>query len=307
MNSTLEQIENLLDDFSDAHQITNATKQHRCLFEGAFFSAQAHIRNNVENSGKLLSLYREARHYSTRSMLLVWFIGKAIEDCRNNNEQAVNLIDRISIDVEMLTVNVRAFMDAIYGLFSNENFGQFLKIQYCELPNKRRKSYGSFAEWFKELPDDKKKIIQNTQPISFFCDLSSWGLTIRTLRDSYVHQGNETAIYIDDDVYIQPSWWGYQSIPRHLPDSLYGINVNNKEYVNLERFVVYLMAPVLALKTVFGKYLIDQFSTNIPDWHNCYPESRRCTSWGIDKMHDLLVRHKDALNQENYKFELVKM
>jgi hypothetical protein len=160
----------------------------------------------------------------------------------------------------------------------------------------RRYSFGKFAEWA------LRNNVSFTRPLSFLTELIPWGLTIRRVRDDYIHRGLEAEPFWDrDDVYFYPYLLN-QNV-RPMPDSFYcpkQFGVGSIKPIYLKKFVVYVVAPVIATEMVFGRYLIELFSTKYGPWSAHDYECPFNANPSIQGLYDLVLQNQDCLAREIY-------
>jgi hypothetical protein len=83
------------------------------------------------------------------------------------------------------------------------------------IPGRKQKSFGKFAEW---AAQERDKTFD--PPISFMMELVPWGLTIRRVRDDYIHRGREALpFWGSDDVFFYPYLSPRKVSP--MPDPFY--------------------------------------------------------------------------------------
>lgn len=240
---------------------------------------------------QVFRLYSEERHYSLNIATLLYYFLYYLDNYREDKYVQWDFYSRLTLDVEQLVTNARSFLDSTYKLallFSDEA---------AQIRGKKRESFGKFAEW------TLRNNVSFTRPLSFFTELIPWGLTIRRVRDDYIHRGLEAEPFWDrHDVYFYPYLLN-QNV-RPMPDSFYCSKQSGHGSIKpiyLKKFVVYVVAPVIATEMVFGRYLIDLFRTTYRLWSSDNDEYPFTANPSIQGLHDLMVQNQECLAREIYQ------
>lgn len=240
-------------------------------------------------------LYTEERHYSHNISTLLYYFLYYLSNYRKDEYVQWDFDSRLTLDIEQLLTNTRSFLDSTYQmalLFSDEG---------SRIPGRKQKSFGKFAEW---AAQERDKTF--APPISFMRELVPWGLTVRRVRDDYIHRGHEAwPFWGSDDVFFYP----YVS-PRKvspMPDLFYrsespsqtSDKINKPIY--LRKFIVYVVAPVFAVEQVLGRYLNELFSSKYgPSSLNelGFPFS---ADPNIQALYELMSENRECLGREVYE------
>jgi hypothetical protein len=87
-----------------------------------------------------------------------------------------------------------------------------------------------------------------------------------------------------------------------MPSVFYVENHARNDLFYLERFVVYVIAPVYALSSVLGDYLLSRFAKIIPDWRNPLGSSQSSrVGGGVKVLFELLERNREILEPDIYR------
>jgi len=264
-------------------------------FIGAF-DLLRHIEEDKRdvNIKRALYLYSEERHYSLNISTLLYYFLYYLSNYRDDERVQWDFFSRLTLDIEQLLANTRSFLDSTYQLallFSNER---------SLIPVRRQKSFGRFAEWAQgnNQPLDP--------PLSFMNELVPWGLTIRKVRDDYIHRGREALpFWGSDDVFFYP----YVSVRevRPMPDAFYGSESTLKtaegiiKPIYLRKFIVYAVAPVFALEQVLGRYLKDIFISKYGPWPLHEFGCPFSANPSIQALYELVRQNKECLEREIYR------
>lgn len=294
--TVLETIENLIGEFTPnpIPPLGSSVK-----LDDPFIHAFDVLRNVPQSKSHLtidraFRLYREERHYSLNIATLLFYFLYYLNNYRDDQRVQWDFYSRLTLDVEQLLSNVRSFLDSTFKLallFSSEA---------DEVPKRRRESFGRFAEWF------KGQTVDFNAPLGFISELVPWGLTIRSVRDDYIHRGYEAEPYLDrDEVYFYP-FWSDRKI-RPMPDLFYREEPIRSSMlpllrpIYLKKFVVYSAAPVIATELVMGRYLCDLFTSIYGpspfDENNCPFKA----SPEIQALYELIIQNKECLERKIYE------
>jgi len=166
-----------------------------------------------------------------------------------------------------------------------------------QIRGKKRESFGKFAEWAVRTD------ASFTQPLSFLTELIPWGLTIRRVRDDYIHRGVGAEPFWDhDDVYFYP--YLFHRNVRPMPDSFYGSQQTAVGYLKpiyLRKFVVYAAVPVIATELMLGRYLIELFSARYGPWPSYDYGCPFKANHSIQALYDFILHNQDCLAGEIYQ------
>lgn len=239
-------------------------------------------------------LYVEERHYSHNISTLLYYFLYYLKHYRDDEWVQWDFSSRLTLDVEQLVTNTRSFLDTTYKLallFSDEE---------SLVRGKKRESFGKFAEWTKR---DNRSF---HGPLSFFRELIPWGLTIRNVRDDYIHRGQESEPYWNrEDVYFYP--YTSNRKVRPMPDLFYGSRLPQSPIsdvikpIYLRKFVVYVVAPVFALELTLGRYLISLFDSRYGPWREYEYECSFSAGPNIQSLYELLCQNTECLDSEIYR------
>ena len=160
---------------------------------------------------RALYLYSEERHYSLNISTLLYYFLYYLSNYRDDERVQWDFYSRLTLDIGQLLTNTRSFLDSTYQLallFSDER---------SLIPVRRQKSFGKFGEWAQGNSQSFDK------PLSFMSELVPWGLTIRRVRDDYIHRGREALpFWGSDDVFFYPYLSDRKVSP--MPDLFYGLD-----------------------------------------------------------------------------------
>jgi hypothetical protein len=172
-----------------------------------------------------------------------------------------------------------------------------MRREASEVRSKKRESFGKFAEWA------IRSNVSFTQPLSFLTELIPWGLTIRRVRDDYIHRGLESEPFWDhDDVYFYP--YVINRNVRPMPDSFYCSEhsaAGSLKPIYLRKFVVYAAAPVIAIELVLGRYLTELFSAKYGPWPSYDYGCPFKADPSIQALYDLILQNKECLEGPLYQ------
>jgi len=143
-------------------------------------------------------------------------------------------------------------------------------------------------------------------PLSFMSELVPWGLTIRKVRDDYVHRGREPwPLWGSEDVFFYPYLAGRNVSP--MPDLFYGSESRLQtadstiKPIYLRKFIVYSVAPIFALEQVLGRYLNELFSSKYGPWPLHDFGCPFSANPSIQALYDLVRQNRDSLERDIYK------
>jgi hypothetical protein len=153
---------------------------------------------------------------------------------------------RLSLDLEKLLSDPRSLLHDLYRLTL------CFQADKRSIPTRRQQRFGKFSGWYEQ---------QHCPPflalLSTMCELVPWVLDIRELRDGYVHRAHQSLVFPGEaDLCIDP--WAHLPRPRarSMPDVFYvGGNANN--IVLVEKFLVFIIAPVLVLRNALASGLVE--------------------------------------------------
>lgn len=230
-------------------------------------------------------LYRKVHHYYSNILPLLMFIVDMLDEYRRSRKFDARDFVRIRLDIEKLFSDIRSLLDALY------------KWLICYQPDsqirgKKRESAGKFADWF----DSHNPPPPLDPPASIFSEVVPWLQTVRALRDGYMHHGQESSVFLGDgELYFVPRLrWG-RVAERSMPDVFY-VQDNPNNLVYLERFLVYLVAPVFALRNALGGYFGERFAEQYPELTNVLP-----AVLGFTELAKLFLRNQDILHSNIYR------
>jgi hypothetical protein len=242
-----------------------------------------------------LYFYAEERHYSHNISTLLYYFLYYLKNYREDEHVQWDFGSRLTLDIEQLLTNVRSFLDSTYQialLFSNDRSG---------IPNRRQKSFGKFAEWAIQCNDK-----HFDRPLGFMSEVVPWGLTIRTIRDDYIHRGREAwPLWGADDAFFYP-YLSHRKVSR-MPDRFYRSEsrsrtedeMNSPIYVR--KFIVYAVVPVFAIEQVLGRYLYNFFTSTFgpePLHEFGFPFS---ADPNIQALYELVCQNLECLDREIYE------
>lgn len=297
MGTVLETIENLGAEFTPN---PIPFPDQRIKLDDPFMSAFDHLRLNVGEDKRdarvreALVRYREARHYSHNIWTLLYFFLHYLQNYAHDRQVHADFYSRLTLDLEKLLTDTRSFLDAMLKL----------TVLYAgdaaALKGERRESFGKFAMWV------KKNDVSFAPPLSHLSELVPWGLTVREVRDDYVHRGQEAQPFWGEaDVFFNP--YSHDRRVRRLPRLFYPPEHPNRMRtdpdvpVYLRKFIVYVVAPVLALEQTLGRYLDYLFATSYDPWprHGIgYPYR---TGPHIQSLFDFIEQNSEVLDPQIYK------
>jgi len=243
---------------------------------------------------QIQDLYSEERHYSHNISTLLYYFLYYLSNYRNDERVKWDFYSRLTLDIEQLLTNTRSFLDSSYRLallFSDER---------SRIPGRRQKSFGKFADW------DQGNNKPFDLPLSFMSELVPWGLTIRRVRDDYVHRGHEALpFWGSDDVFFYPYLSGQKVSP--MPDLFYRSDSalqtaeDSMKPIYLRKFVVYAVAPIFAVEQVLGRYFHDLFSSKYgPSSLDDFACPFKANP-SIQALYELVGQNKECLEREIYK------
>jgi len=234
-------------------------------------------------------IYQRVDHYYSNFFSLLSFILDDVAEASRGGVRQTLLGERIRIDMEKILTDTRSYLDAVYQLVL---FLQPPDDIDMAIPKRRRDSFGVFAESY----DPNEHRFQ--PPLSLLCELVPWGLSIRKLRDNYIHNAHQGLVFYGDgelyfDVNLRRRLTG-KPVLRTLPNEFY-VKDNPNNLIYLEKLIVYSTVPVCALDQALGHYLAADLQTTIEDKSNL-------TSWRImPEYYTILAKHRDMLNSAIYR------
>jgi hypothetical protein len=241
-----------------------------------------------------LSRYREVRHYSNNISTLLYYFLYYLRNYQADKQVKWDFYSRLTLDLEKLLADTRSYLDSILNLvlpFSEDA---------SAIPNKRKTSYGKFAEWSAQ---NRPKL---NPPLSFMIELVPWGLTIRQIRDDYIHRGHEAQpFWATDEVYFNPYAWDRGL--RRMPELFYPAEHPNRMRADpdkplyLRKFIVYAVAPIFASEIVIGRYFDELFASTYNPWHRHSVGFPFRTGEHIESLHNFIVENKEVLEPEIYE------
>jgi hypothetical protein len=294
--TVLDTIANLVAEFTPnpIHPIDSRVKLDDPFIHAFDLLGQVDADKSDATIKQAFRLYAEERHYSHNISTLLYYFLYYLKHYRDDEWVQWDFYSRLTLDVEQLVTNTRSFLDSTYKLALLSSDEESL------VRGKKRESFGKFAEWAKR--NDKSF----RPPLSFLGELIPWGLTVRNVRDDYIHRGQESEPYWDrEEVYFYP--YTSERKVRPMPNLFYGSHPPQSPMsdaikpIYLRKFVVYVVAPVFALELMLGRYLIDLFSSRYGPW----PEYEYGCSFSagpnIQAVYELLCQNKACLESEIYK------
>jgi hypothetical protein len=284
--TVLGTITNLLGEFTpNAIPLGSSVKLDDPLIHA--FNLLRNVEHARDVHKEAFRLYTEERHYSLNVATLLCYCLYYLSNYRDDKHVQWDFCSRLTLDVEQLVTNARSFLDSTYKialLFSDDS---------SVIKNKKRQSFGKFAEWV------KRSNVSFSPPLSFITELIPWGLTIRKVRDDYVHAGRDAEPFWDqEDVYFYP--YLFERSTRPMPDLFYcskhlrgGIKP-----IYLRKFVVYIAAPVIATELVLGRYLSELFSTRYGPHDYACPFKANAN---IQALYDFFLQNTECLEGTIYE------
>ena len=237
-----------------------------------------------------LKSIRKAQHYSGNISWLLCFVLEKLQEYREKRTSGGVRSVRVALDLEKLLSDVRSFLDELYQVII-----QF-QTDRNKIPSKRRKSYGQFCEWFLEA--DKPEF---ESPLSILCEAVPWALDIRWLRDGYTHKGHESLIfYGDDELYLDPN--SHRTPPRQkeLP-SLFYESGNAANILSIEKYLIFIIAPVLAIEHTIGEKLQSILNSEVQGWKHIGIGIPLGRGPEVFMMREWIMRNQDALDPSIYE------
>lgn len=294
--TVLDTIANLVAEFTPnpIHPIDSQVKLDDPFIHAFDLLRQLDNEKSDVTLNRAFRLYSEERHYSLNISTLLYYFLYYLREYRDDQRVQWDFYSRLTLDVEQLVTNTRSFLDTTYKLallFSDEE---------SLVRGKKRVSFGKFAEWTKR---DNRSF---HRPLSFFSELIPWGLTIRNVRDDYIHRGQESEPYWNrEEVYFYP--YTSNRKVRPMPDLFYGSRLPQSPIsdvikpIYLRKFVVYVVAPVFALELTLGRYLTALFEAR----YGPRPEYGSGCSFSADpniqSLYELLCQNTECFDSEIYK------
>lgn len=297
MEFVLNRIENLLTEFTPN---PIPFPDQRIKLDDPFMNAFDHLRMNIKGDKRdrkvqeSLVRYQEARHYSHNIWTLLYFFLHYLRNYPHDEHIRSDFHSRLTLDLEKLLTDTRSFLDSMLKL-------TLLYAEDVEIAVKgdKRKSFGKFATWA------EKSDITFAPPLSYMKELTSWGLTIRQVRDDYVHRGQEAQpFWGKDDVFFNP--YTHDRHVRRLPSLFYPSKHPNRLRtdpdlpVYLRKFIVYVVAPILALEQTLGRYFDDLFAVRYDPWPRHGIGHPYRTGSHIQALFDFIEQNSDVLDPEIY-------
>lgn len=224
--------------------------------ETAFFALQYNLREEGgfgDRERQAKRRYQEYLHYSKNISALLWYLFDYSEHYRERGEEwRLDHYYRLILDTEKLLSDTRSFMDSVLQICA-------LCSSPSPVPQSRLKSFGQFALWCEREAATASTL---APPLTFLRDLTPWGLKVRQLRDNYIHNGHEGLMFLSEKqgIFFDLNHRGADGGRRVLPDFLYVKDHSRDDLIYLEKFLVYVIAPVFALSLVLGDYLLEYFS-----------------------------------------------
>jgi hypothetical protein len=296
METVLGAIENLLSEFTPNPIPVDSRVKLDDPFTGAFNDLRLNVAGELNDKTlkETFFRYQEERHYSDNITVLLYYFLYYLNNYSQDEHVRWDFYSRLTLDLEKLLVDIRSFLDAVYRLtllYSKEA---------ASISKEKRGSFGSFATWV------DKNNVNFGPPLSFMKELVPWGLTVRKVRDDYVHYGHEAAPFWGaDDVYFNP--YGYERPVRRMPELFYPpehpdkMRTDPDKPIYLRKFIVYLVAPVVATELVLGRYFDQLFASGKDYWlrhGEGYPF--RATP-EIQSLFDFLDQNREVLDDQIYR------
>jgi hypothetical protein len=270
--------------------------EERTLFEDPMRGLCLDLQRNVhegtvtgERERSALHWARIADHYFEYVILLLAFVLGDLQEYRRGNKREWPDCLRLPLDLDKLLSDIRAMLDALYCL------SLLYQPDAGRIPSSRQHSFGQFSDWY-----EAKSPGAFPPPLGLLVEAMPWAQDIRTLRDGYVHRGHESLVfYGDTELYLDPS--AHRSPPkaRVLPDLFYDPS-NPNNLIIIEKFLVFIVAPVLALRRMLGDTLQVALQP-LPGWRRLGIGMPFKQGPGICRMLEWLQRNTDVLDPVVFK------
>jgi hypothetical protein len=300
MSDVFDEIVNLPKRFTLSDIYTCRPDEERMKLDdpmaGVYFDLRANVRDGVvtdERERAAFSSVRVAEHYFDNVTLLLTFILDDLQEYREGKKRGWPERLRLPLDLEKMLTDTRSMLDALYRLAllyqpDAERVGK---------DEKRRTSFGSFMDWYeRQIPGPF------APPLGLLVEVRPWAQDIRRLRDRYVHYGHESFIfYGDTELYLDPSAHRKPPRPRVLPDLFYEpSDPNTNNLIVLEKFLVFIVAPILAVRRKLGDCIYEKLGT-LAGWRNLGVGMPFREGPGIFRMCEWLKRNSDVLEPKVFK------
>ena len=227
---------------------------------------------------------RVAHNYFDNVTLLLAFILNDLQDYREGNRNVWPERLRLPLDLEKLLSDTRSMLDSLYSLV--------LLYQPAEISISRakRESFGKFSDWY-----DRDAPGPFAPPLDHLVEIIPWAQDIRSLRDGYVHHGHESLVfYGDTELYLDPLAHRPPPRARIMPDRFYEpTNPNN--LIVVEKFLAYIVAPVLAVRRQIGNSL-HALLEELAGWKHYGIGMPYQQGPGVVRMRDWVNRNTEALD-----------
>jgi len=232
---------------------------------------------------------RIAEHYFDNVILLLAFVLDDLQEYREGKKREWPERLRLPLDLDKMLTDIRALLDAIYCL------ALLYQSDAGRVPGTRQHSFGQFSDWY-----EAKSPGAFAPPLGLLVEVMPWAQDIRTLRDGYVHRGHESLVfYGDTELYIDPSAHRPPPRQRVLPDFFYEPS-NPNNLIIVEKFLVFIVAPVLAVRRMLGDCFHSTLQT-LPRWRHLGIGMPYKQGPGIFRMREWLNRNTDVLDPEVFK------
>jgi hypothetical protein len=299
MNDTvLSTIANLLGEFTP-NPIPIPPLDSKVKLDDPFIHAFNLLQQTEEDKAdppmkQAFRLYSEERHYSHNISTLLYYFLYYFRHYRDDEWVQWDFHSRLTLDVEQLVTNTRSFLDSTFKL------ALLFSDNAPLVRGKKRESFGKFAEWA------TRDNLSFRPPLSFLSEVIPWGLTIRRVRDDYIHRGQESEPYWDsDEVYFYP-YISHRKV-RPMPDIFYGSHPPQSSMsdaikpIYLRKFLVYVVAPVFAVELLLGRYLTELFRSRYGPWSFHEEGCPFSAGPNIQALYELVCQNRACLESEIYK------
>lgn len=301
MSALLDEIVNLpkrfvLNDVGPERPPEERTKLDDSLYG---FTLQLYMNSRKEGGlhdreRKASCTVRVCENYFEKIILILTFILDELQEHRQGRGTGWPMSYRVSLDLDKLLIDTRGMLDAIYCLTL------LYQPDAQRISKSKQASFGSFADWY-----DPDKLGGFTAPLGLLVDAIPWGQDIRRLRDGYVHHGHTSFIFRGEtELYIDPFFHRMGPKKRVLPDCFY-LADNPNNLILVEKFLAFIIAPVLAIRRTIGDTLIPIVEA-LPGWRNPGVGSPYKEGPGIYRMQEWLLRNTDVLDPATFQTQHFK-
>jgi hypothetical protein len=254
---------------------------------GLHLDLRWNIRNGIvtdDQERSALNWVRIADHYFDNVILLLAFVLDDLQEYREGKKRAWPERLRLPLDLDKMLTDTRAMLDALYCLVL------LYQPDASRIPRPKRHSFGKFSDWYEENSPGSFRT-----PLGLLVEAIPWAQDIRTLRDGYVHDGHESLVfYGETELYLDPSAHRPPPRARVLPDLFYEPG-NPHNLIIVEKFLAFIVAPVLALRRRIGDTLHVALQA-LPGWRHYGIGMPYKEGPGIYRMQQWLDRHTDVLD-----------